>query len=68
MSRAQYALVRHVENADSPQAADQILLSELDVIRRTLQQRHLSIVRRISRASFALTPSQNSRRSNAKRT
>lgn len=46
MSRAQYALVRKVENAVSPQAADQILLSELDVIRRNLQQPHLSIVRR----------------------
>ena len=46
MSRAQYALVRKVENAASPQAADQILLSELDVIRRNLQQPHLSIVRR----------------------
>ena len=46
MSRAQYALVRKVENAASPQAADQILLNELDVIRRNLQQAHLSTVRR----------------------
>ncbi|KAF8444709.1 armadillo-type protein [Boletus edulis BED1] len=43
MSRAQYALVRKLENAASPQAADQIVLNELDVIRRNLQQRHLSI-------------------------
>jgi AP-4 complex subunit epsilon-1 len=43
MSRAQYALVRKVENAASPQAADKILLNELDVIRRNLQQPHLSI-------------------------
>ncbi|KAI9569737.1 armadillo-type protein [Boletus coccyginus] len=43
MSRAQYALVRKVENAASPQAADQILLNELDVIRRNLQQPHMSI-------------------------
>ncbi|KAF8557577.1 ARM repeat-containing protein [Imleria badia] len=43
MSRAHYALVRNVENAASPQAADHILLNELDVIRRNLQQPHLSI-------------------------
>ena len=49
MSRAQYGLVRRVENAASPQAADQILLNELDVIRHNLQQPHLSIVRRASR-------------------
>lgn len=52
MSRAQYALVRKVENAASPQAADQILLNELDVIRRNLQQPHLSIVRRAFRTYF----------------
>jgi AP-4 complex subunit epsilon-1 len=52
MSRAQYALVRKVENAASPQAADKILLNELDVIRRNLQQPHLSIVRRAFRTYF----------------
>ena len=45
MSRAQYGLVRKVENAASPQAADQILLNELDVTHRNLQRPHLSIVR-----------------------
>ncbi|KAF9227270.1 ARM repeat-containing protein [Gyrodon lividus] len=43
MSRTQYALVRKVETASSPQAADQIILGELDVIRQNLQQPHLSI-------------------------
>ncbi|KAG9316700.1 armadillo-type protein [Chiua virens] len=43
MSRAHYALVRKIENATSAQAADQILLDEIDVIRRTLQKPHLSI-------------------------
>jgi AP-4 complex subunit epsilon-1 len=46
MNRSHYALVRRVENASSPQAADQIILSELDVIRQNLQQPRLSIVRR----------------------
>lgn len=45
MSRAQYGLVRKIENAASPQATDQIILNELDSIRRDLQQPHLSIVR-----------------------
>ncbi|KIJ67872.1 hypothetical protein HYDPIDRAFT_185857 [Hydnomerulius pinastri MD-312] len=43
MSRAHYGLVRKVEMALSPQAADQVLLSEVDVIRRNLAQPHLSI-------------------------
>ncbi|KIK97374.1 hypothetical protein PAXRUDRAFT_31834 [Paxillus rubicundulus Ve08.2h10] len=43
MSRSHYALVRRVETASSPQAADRIILSELDVIRQNLQQPHLSI-------------------------
>ena len=45
MSRAQYGLVRKIENAASPQATDQIILNELNSIRRDLQQPHLSIVR-----------------------
>ncbi|KAH7888611.1 armadillo-type protein [Phlebopus sp. FC_14] len=43
MSRAHYGLVRKVETAPSPQAADQILLKEFDVMRRSLQQPRLSI-------------------------
>ncbi|KAF8842990.1 ARM repeat-containing protein [Paxillus ammoniavirescens] len=43
MNRSHYALVRRVETASSPQAADQIILSELDVIRQNLQQPRLSI-------------------------
>ncbi|KAG2078780.1 ARM repeat-containing protein [Suillus decipiens] len=34
LSRAHYSLVRKVESAQSPQAADQIYLSEIDSIRR----------------------------------
>lgn len=58
MSRAHYALVRKVENAVSPQAADQILLNELDVVRRNLQRPHLSIVRRVSRICSNCSSSQ----------
>ncbi|KAG1751650.1 armadillo-type protein [Suillus paluster] len=36
LSRAHYSLVRKVESAQSPQAADQILLSEIDGIRHHL--------------------------------
>ncbi|KAF9237513.1 armadillo-type protein [Melanogaster broomeanus] len=43
MTRTHYALVRKVEGATSPQAADQVILSELDVIRQNLQRPHLSI-------------------------
>jgi hypothetical protein len=62
MSRAHYALVRNVENAASPQAADHILLNELDVIRRNLQQPHLSIVRRTFRKYFNCSSSHLRRR------
>ena len=58
MSRAQYSLVRRVETAASPQAANQILLNELDIIRRNLQRRHLSIVRGVFRMYFNCSSSQ----------
>lgn len=66
MSRAHYALVRKVENAASPQAADQILLNELDVIRHNLQQPHLSIVRRDFRIYFYCSFKPDLRRRTAK--
>lgn len=43
MSRVHYSLIRRVEAASSAQAADQTLLSEIQVIRTTLEQPHLSI-------------------------
>ncbi|KAG1716652.1 hypothetical protein ID866_530 [Astraeus odoratus] len=43
MNRAHYNLVHRVETAGSTQAADQILLGEINVIRSTLQQQRLSI-------------------------
>ena len=45
MSRVHYSLIRKVEAASSAQAADQILLSEIQVIQRTLEKPHLSTVR-----------------------
>jgi len=47
MSRVHYSLIRRVEVASSAQAADQTLLSEIQVIRSTLEQPRLSIVRRV---------------------
>ncbi|KAL4074160.1 armadillo-type protein [Scleroderma citrinum] len=43
MNRVHYSLVRKVEAASSAQAADQILLNEIEVIRTTLAQPHLSV-------------------------
>ncbi|OCH93386.1 ARM repeat-containing protein [Obba rivulosa] len=43
MSRAQYALVRKVESASSPQLADQLLLVEIDAIRERLSASALSL-------------------------
>lgn len=44
MSRAQYALVRKIETATTPQAADQLLFAEVDAIRMHLGQPTLSLV------------------------
>jgi AP-4 complex subunit epsilon-1 len=46
LSRVQYSLVRKVESAQSPQAVDQILLSEIDGIRRHFAVGGLSLVRK----------------------
>ncbi|OJA17845.1 hypothetical protein AZE42_03319 [Rhizopogon vesiculosus] len=43
LSRAQYSLVRKVESAQSPPAVDQILLSEIDDIRRHFAAGGLSL-------------------------
>ena len=44
MSRAQYVLVRKIETATTPQAADQLLFAEVDAIRMHLGQPTLSLV------------------------
>jgi AP-4 complex subunit epsilon-1 len=46
LSRAHYSLVRKVESPQSPQAVDQILLSEIDGIRRSFAVGGLSLVRK----------------------
>ena len=46
LSRAQYSLVHKVESAQSPQAVDQILLSEIDDIRRHFTGGGVSLVRK----------------------
>lgn len=43
MSRAHYSLVRRVETATSVQAADRVILDEINTIQSTLEQPHLSI-------------------------
>lgn len=43
MSRAHYGLVRRVETAASVQAADRVVLDEINTIRSTLQQPYLPI-------------------------
>jgi AP-4 complex subunit epsilon-1 len=46
LSRAQYSLVRKVESAQSPQAVDQILLSEINGIKHHFVAGGLSLVRK----------------------
>ncbi|KAI6000552.1 armadillo-type protein [Pisolithus albus] len=52
MSRAHYSLVRRVETAASIQAADGVILDEINTIRSTLQQPYLPI--RVCKESLVL--------------
>lgn len=47
MSRAHYALVRKVEMASSPYAADMVLLAEVEAVQNRLIHSTLNLVRRV---------------------